>query len=133
MKIYFLLLISLLISISISCREQSQLKDLAGTYNLSSNENGDLFGRVDIIYLGEDEIEFQLEVATASGCTGRLSGKAKLNDNGLATYSGPECKLLTFRFENGSVEVEEEHCSNHHGMICHFARTYYKSKTDEKN
>lgn len=131
MKPYLLILISLLLSLTTACQEKSQSKEVAGTYNLPSNENGDLFGRVDIQYLGEDTIEFKLEVATASGCTGLLEGKAKMNNQGVATYSGEDCEQLMFSFEKDRVEVEEQHCTSHHGMICHFARTYFKSETDE--
>ncbi|MBZ9652670.1 hypothetical protein [Psychroflexus montanilacus] len=95
-------------------------------YDFSSNKEDGILGRATIKYLSADEINFEIEVATASGCTGLIEGIAKFTNQGVARYSGSECEELTFRFGKNKLDVDEKHCTNHHGIVCHFARTYYK-------
>jgi hypothetical protein len=104
----------------------SHSQDFEGEYSLLSKKEDGILGNVTIRYLNTDEINFEIEVATASGCTGLIEGIAKFTNQGVARYSGSECEELTFRFGKNKLDIDEKQCTSHHGMVCHFARTYYR-------
>jgi len=66
---------------------------------------------------------FNIETATAKGCTGEVSGPLKFRNNTSAIYDADACKL-TFAFGAGNVTITEEKCKNQHGMACSFDGEY---------
>ena len=121
---------SLLFIFLISCKSEVKKSNpkysvYNGTYNSTFNEDGISIGQLVIKYNKDREINFEITTATQSGCTGDLTGTAKIESNGIAYYGNSDCESLTFEFKNNQIIVNEKNC-NFHGMRCTFNGTYKK-------
>lgn len=103
----------------------SKFSRYSGSYNSPFNDGGISFGKLVIKYTNNGEINFNIRTAHQSGCTGELKGTAKINEIGIASYSGLGCENVTFKFTKDQVSIKEKDC-NQHGMRCYFSGIYKK-------
>lgn len=101
--------------------------DISGQYDFEFNSEGDSYGSVKIISLGNKKFSFNISTSNSKGCTGEISGSGTISDLGIGKYSAEDCKSLIFTFASEKLTIEENDCELH-GMGCYFAGEYLKAK-----
>ena len=103
----------------------SKYDNITGTYQSPLNDGGISMGTVKIMYLGNNRFYFEITTSHQAGCTGEASGTGIIDNNGIGRWSGDGCESLTFKFSNGTVNIDEKNCDLH-GMRCWFEGEYKK-------
>jgi len=110
-------------------KSQKQKNSLTGNYVGEAYQDiyDDLSGQFLIIKQDSpDSFYFTIDVDKSGNCSGFIDGTAILN-KGIWEYSEREGCILTFKFGNKQVELEEnEGCVGYHGASCSFVGNYYK-------
>ncbi len=102
---------------------EQKYSNISGMYRPLQGD-GTSDGSLEVKYIGNNQFQFSLTIVGIKECTGEVSGIGKIF-NGIGKYSEGDCSLLTFKFSDSSVLIEEESCQLH-GVSCSFDGKYSK-------
>ena len=104
------------------------LKSIAGEYRTDNIKAQTQTSSYMSIYpVNGNKFKFELNTASASGCTGEMSGEVRIDLNKVGNFSTKDCKLK-FEFFDNMVSVTEIDCFSGHGMNCWFSGDYKKTE-----